>query len=90
MLILTMPITLRIHVEQAIEQLGNSYLLGLGTQQKALLTRVLEGDGFSPSDPERLELLITRRILEQSESRYEVHPALAAVLTSLPGDLELE
>jgi hypothetical protein len=68
------------HVDKAIEQLGNSYLLGLGTRQKELLENMLRGKGFTPSDAQSMELLITRRVLEQSESGYEVHPALATVL----------
>lgn len=68
------------HVDRAIEQLGNSYLMGLGMNQKEKLMAILEGGSFSPSDPESMELLVTRRVLERSESRYEVHPALASVL----------
>jgi hypothetical protein len=75
------------HVEKSIEQLGNSYLLGLGTRQKGILEKVLEGGGFSPSDPESMELLITRRVLEQSGSRYEVHPALKPALARSTEDL---
>ncbi|SPE37365.1 hypothetical protein SBA6_70007 [Candidatus Sulfopaludibacter sp. SbA6] len=76
------------HVDKSIEQLGNSYLLGLGTRQKSKLRKMLDGQGFAPSDSEGLELLITRRVLEQSESRYEVHPALAAVLARTPDEAE--
>lgn len=76
------------HVDRAIEQLGNSYLLGLGTRQKVDLKKLLQGDGFAPSDSTSMELLITRRVLEQSESRYEVHPALAAVLSQTSIDSE--
>jgi hypothetical protein len=68
------------HVDRAIEQLGNSYLLGLGTSQIKILGDVLQGKGFTPSDSQSMELLITRRVLEQSESAYEVHPALVNVL----------
>lgn len=68
------------HVNRAIEQLGNSYLLGLGTRQETVLRDLMDGGGFAPSDSDSIELLITRRVLEQSESRYEVHPALATVL----------
>lgn len=76
------------HVDRAIEQLGNSYLLGLGTQQKATLRSMLQGNGFTPSDDQSMELLITRRILEQPESGYEVHPALAAVLSQVSSSSE--
>ena len=68
------------HADRAIEQLGNSYLLGLGSRQKKTVQAVLGGEGFAPSNPENEELVITRRILAQSESSYEVHPALASVL----------
>jgi len=74
------------HVDRSIEQLGNSYLLGLGTRQKSVLMKMLKGGGFAPSDPENMELLITRRVLEQSESKYEVHPALRSVLRSALDD----
>jgi hypothetical protein len=74
----------RVHVDRSIEQLGNSYLLGLGTRQKSALEGMLKGAGFAPSDSESMELLITRRVLEQSESRYEVHPALSHVLSRTP------
>lgn len=70
------------HVNRAIEQLGNGYLLGLGTKQVEIIRGILDGKGFSPSDPDSMELLVTRRVLEQSVSRYEVHPALAMVLQS--------
>ncbi len=69
-----------LHVQKAIQQLGNSYLLGLGTNQIEGLRRVINGDGFAPSDPASLELLISRRVLEQAGSRYEVHPALRLLL----------
>jgi len=76
------------HVDRSIEQLGNSYLLGLGTRQKTVLKKMLDGEGFAPSDSESMELLITRRILEQSGSRYEVHPALTTVLPRASDDSE--
>lgn len=76
------------HVQRAIEQLGNSYLLGLGTRQKAVLEKMRQGGGFAPLDSESMELLITRRVLEQSESRYEVHPALAIVLSQTSNNSE--
>lgn len=72
------------HVDRSIEQLGNSYLLGLGTSQLAIIRKLRNGGGFTTSDSESMELLITRRVLEQSESRYEVHPALVAVLPLAP------
>ncbi|HTX33675.1 MAG TPA: hypothetical protein VME43_01590 [Bryobacteraceae bacterium] len=68
------------HVDRSIEQLASSYLLGLGTRQNAILLKLLDGGSFTPSDPENMELLITRRVLERPESRYEVHPALATLL----------
>jgi Cdc6-like AAA superfamily ATPase len=72
------------HVARAVEQLGNSYLLGLGTRQTTILRNMLAGEGFNPSDSDSMELLVSRRVLEQSESRYEVHPALASVLQQIP------
>jgi hypothetical protein len=76
------------HVARSIEQLGNSYLLGLGTSQKVILENILRGKGFTPSNVESMELLITRRVLEQSESEYEVHPALLTVLPQTPNGSE--
>ncbi|MCC6394597.1 MAG: hypothetical protein IT167_28635 [Bryobacterales bacterium] len=67
------------HVDAAIEQLGNGYLLGLGTMQMSILRGLLAGGGFNPSDPEAMELLVTRRVLERQEPSYEVHPALKQV-----------
>ncbi len=67
-------------VDKAVQQLGNSYLLGLGTDQIDILRKVVKGAGFAPSDAVSMELLITRRVLEQPGSRYEVHPALAPLL----------
>lgn len=66
--------------DKAVQQLGNSYLLGLGSRQVEILKSVVKGNGFSPADATSMELLITRRVLEQSGSRYEVHPALAPLL----------
>lgn len=68
------------HVDRAIEQLGDSYLLGLGTKQKQVLNRILAGQGFNPSEADNMELLVSRRVIEQSGSEYQVHPALAALL----------
>jgi hypothetical protein len=49
---------------------------------------VMQGKGFTTADSENMELLITRRVLEQAESRYEVHPALALVLSRTSNDSE--
>jgi hypothetical protein len=67
-------------VEKAIHQLGNGYLLGLGTTQVKILKNIVKGGGFMPSDAVSLELLVTRRVLEQAGSRYEVHPSLVPLL----------
>jgi hypothetical protein len=76
------------HVARSIEQLGNSYLLGLGTRQKAILQKLQQSGSFAPSDSDSMELLVSPRVLEQSESRYEVHPALASVLPASPSQPE--
>ena len=68
------------HVDKAIAQLGNNYLLGLGTEQIHILYDLMQGGGVSPSNSETMELLITRRILERPGSTYEVHPALVPLL----------
>ncbi len=74
------------NMDRAIEQLGNSYLLGVGTRQNSILQKMMQGEGFSPSGSDSMELLITRRVLEQPGSRYEVHPALASVLSKTSKD----
>jgi hypothetical protein len=68
-------------VGAAIEQLGRSYELGLGTQQVKRLA-MIRLSGFSIDEDQDLELLLTRRVLEYEgpPPRYKVHPALAAVL----------
>ena len=67
-------------VDEAIQRIGISYLLGLGTEQRKLLHGILQGRGFSPTDSVSLDLLLSRRVLEQDGSKYQVHPALASVL----------
>jgi hypothetical protein len=67
------------HVSHAIDQLGRSYHLSLGTNQLQVLHAILDGNGFDPSKPGNLELLVGRQVLER-ESSYEVHPALARLL----------
>lgn len=68
------------HVDKAIAQLGNNYLLGLSTEQMDVLRGLRQGEGISPSNPGTMELLITRRILERPGSTYEVHPALTPLV----------
>lgn len=69
------------HVDDAIDRLGNTYLLGLEEKHLEVLRTLLQGNGFSPSTPENMELLLTRRVLEYGP-RYEVHPALRKALQS--------
>jgi Cdc6-like AAA superfamily ATPase len=76
-----------LHVDKAITQLRNNYLLGLSTEQIRILDDFLTYRRISPSNPETMELLITRRILERSGGGYDVHPALEPVVpnvSSLP------
>lgn len=63
------------NVADAIRQLGNSYLLGLGATQQSQLLEVLNGKSFSQTSKDDLDLLISRRLIERT-TRYEVHPAL--------------
>ncbi len=62
------------NANDAIRQLGNSYLLGLGPKQRNQL-KSLRYASFSPTSKDDLDLLISRRLIERT-TRYEVHPAL--------------
>jgi len=73
----------RPHVNAAIKQLGNRYLVGLGYAQKRLL-RGLTNDGKFPiENSSARELLVNRQVLEYFKGGvdyFAVHPALAKVL----------
>lgn len=75
------------HLDLAIEQLGKSYMLGLGTQQLTVLRKLLCDGSFSTATPENMQLLVTRRVLEYSRSKYAVHPSLVPLLPPEGGSL---
>jgi hypothetical protein len=71
------------HASAAIRQLGNRYLVGLGTNHKRLLTRLSSFGEFPTADSTARELLVNRQVLEYFKGGREffaVHPALARVL----------
>jgi ABC-type dipeptide/oligopeptide/nickel transport system ATPase component len=73
----------RRHVNAAIKQLGNRYLVGLGNTQKRLLRRLAEDGEFPIENTTARELLVNRQVLDYFKGGLEsfaVHPALAKVL----------
>jgi hypothetical protein len=74
------------HVNRSIEQLGISYLRGLGREQIKTLHSFAAGESFDLKSPSNMELLVSRRVLEQSSTSFVVHPALYRVLPPLEMD----
>src|ERR1022692_168500 len=73
----------RRHVNAAIKQLGNRYLVGLGNERKGLFRRLSEDGEFPIEDSTARELLVNRQVLEYFKGGvdyFAVHPALAKVL----------
>jgi len=73
----------RRHVNAAIKQLGNRYLVGLGNTHKRLLRRLSDDGGFPIENSTAKELLVNRQVLEYfsgGRESFVVHPALAKVL----------
>jgi len=73
----------RKHVQAAIRQLGNRYLVGIGSPQRRLIQRLQREGRFSTQDSASRELLVNRQVLEYSKGGrdyFKVHPALANVL----------
>jgi hypothetical protein len=73
----------RRHVQTAVRQLGNRYLVGLGKSHIRLLRRLAENDEFPVEDSTAKELLVNRQVLEyfsRGREHFAVHPALAKVL----------
>jgi hypothetical protein len=73
----------RRHVQAAVRQLGNRYLVGLGKSHIRLLRRLAENDEFPIGDSTAKELLVNRQVLEyfsRGREHFAVHPALAKVL----------
>jgi len=72
------------HVQAAIRQLGNRYLVGVGASHKYRIQHLLKGQHFSTADSTSRELLVNRQVLEYSKGGrdyFKVHPALAEVLS---------
>lgn len=73
----------RRHVQAAVRQLGNRYLVGLGKIHMLFLRRLAEHDEFPIEDATAKELLVNRQVLEylsRGREHFAVHPALAKVL----------
>ena len=64
------------HVKRVVDQLGNSYLRGLGPAHIKALLMLDKTKSFDVNLPVNLELLATRRVLEYSATDFRVHPAL--------------
>jgi hypothetical protein len=77
----------RRHVRAAIKQLGNRYLVGLGTTHRFRLRRLAVNKEFPIEDSTARELLVNRQVLEyfsRGREFFAVHPALAKVLAKRP------
>ena len=68
------------HAVSAVRQMGMSYSRGLSHRQLVLLKAIAKTKGVDPTDPEIMQLLGTRRIIEYSSTSFSVHPALSKVL----------
>jgi len=68
------------HSESAIEQMGESYLRGLGPEQFKILRRLSKELSFDVTSSLNIELLVTRRVLEYSATDFRVHPALGPLI----------
>jgi hypothetical protein len=67
-------------IAKVVQQLGTSYLRGLGPEQIKILLGLEKTKSFQVTHPANLELLVTRRVLEYSPTDFRVHPALLAVI----------
>jgi Cdc6-like AAA superfamily ATPase len=71
------------HVNAAIQQLGNRYLVGLGNTHRRLLRRLIGHGEFPIENSTARELLVNRQVLEYFKGGvdyFAVHPALAKIL----------
>jgi hypothetical protein len=68
------------HARAAIQQMGESYLRGLGPEQIGILWRLKEEHSFDVAAGPNIELLVTGRVLEYSATDFRVHPALGPLL----------
>lgn len=70
-------------IESAIDQLGTSYLRGLGARQRTRLRMMNKTMSFDVTQHVNVQLLATRRVLEYSATDFGVHPALLRALSKL-------
>jgi len=70
------------HITSAAQQLGLSYLRGLGPEQIAALLNLEKTRSFNLAVSDNLELLVTRRVIEYSPTDFQVHPSLLPLLSS--------
>jgi hypothetical protein len=68
------------HVKAAGEQLGESYLRGLGPEQTKILRKLMREGAFDVASDLGIELLVTRRVLEYSAITFRVHPVLETLI----------
>jgi hypothetical protein len=70
------------HVQNAVQTLAKSKMLGISEKEVTILRNHLQGEGFVLGSPESLKLLVSRRVLEYHDSsiRYAVHPAIVPLL----------
>jgi hypothetical protein len=74
------------NVELAADAFGRKHLLGLDTEDLALLQKVRSSGSFVPTSDEHLALVHTRRVLEYRQgarTQYRVHPTIDALLAEL-------
>jgi hypothetical protein len=64
------------HAHSAIKQLGESYLRGLGPEQRKILRLLTKERSYDIASGPNIELLVTGRVLEYSATDFRVHPAL--------------
>lgn len=73
-------------VNRAADAFGRKHLLGLGTDELEVLQRVRRKGIFVQASEKDLALLVTRRVLEYSESgsvAYIVHPTVGPLLAAI-------
>jgi hypothetical protein len=66
----------KLHAEATVKQLGTSYLRGLGTYELHALRQLHKTKSFDLRSPINVQLLVTRRVLEDTSRAFRVHPAL--------------
>lgn len=74
------------HVDVAADLFGRKLMVGLDSQQLAVLQRVRTQGTFVQTSEKDLALLATRRVLEYSNGkpRFAVHPTIEPLLAQIP------